>query len=114
MLASSDYNTQRKYRENAAAASERYRDRKAAEERTERTHKLKIKKQTRKKEADALRKASLKLTAEQAKPHPQATSSSKKSPRSSSATNALKRRVCNVLPSSYILRFLELAHDKVC
>ncbi|KAJ7021129.1 hypothetical protein C8F04DRAFT_1274120 [Mycena alexandri] len=27
---------------------------------------------------------------------------------------AVKRRVCNVLPSSYILRFLELAHDEVC
>ncbi|KAJ7019750.1 hypothetical protein C8F04DRAFT_1197395 [Mycena alexandri] len=82
--------TQRKYRDNAAAASERYRDRKAAEERAECAQKLKIKKQARKKEADALRQAALKLAAELVKTKPQDISSSKKSPknpRPSSATN---------------------------
>ncbi|KAJ7036310.1 hypothetical protein C8F04DRAFT_1258163 [Mycena alexandri] len=78
-IASSDYRTQRKYREDAAAASERYRDRKAAEEHAERVRKLKIQKKARKKEADTLHKAALKQAAEQAKSTRQAASSSRKS-----------------------------------
>ncbi|KAJ7705955.1 hypothetical protein B0H16DRAFT_1746967 [Mycena metata] len=83
-IAASDYHTQRKYRDQAAAASERYRDRKAADERAEFARKLKSKKQARKKEAESLRQAALKLAAEMLKTKPQEISSSKKSSKKTS------------------------------